>query len=115
MMVPKVWRYGLIHEGRNGSRLKQLRCGRSLTPTQSCRATMYSKLGMSFHALYAQSVFGFFTDLSRALHVGVPGLKCASGEERHWTRRACRTTQHEAVLAWAVGYGNVRPGPYSGT
>jgi hypothetical protein len=24
---------------------------------------------------------------------GVPGLKCASGEERHWTRRAYGTRQ----------------------
>ncbi len=25
--------------------------------------------------------------------IGVPGLKCASGEERHWTRRAYGTRQ----------------------
>jgi hypothetical protein len=27
------------------------------------------------------------------LKAGVPGLKCASGEERHWTRRAYGTGQ----------------------
>jgi hypothetical protein len=28
-----------------------------------------------------------------ACKLGVPGLKCASGEERHWTRRAYGTRE----------------------
>jgi hypothetical protein len=35
----------------------------------------------------------WLTSFVKCLNTGVPGLKCASGEERHWTRRAYGTRQ----------------------
>jgi hypothetical protein len=38
-----------------------------------------------------QVAAGFAERVIRWISCGVPGLKCASGEERHWTRRAYGT------------------------